>query len=155
MNETINNIYGLGIDFGTNSVRALVLDLMNGEEISSSVSNFKSGKEGILLDENDPHLARQFPGDYLESMEIAVKSTVDEAIANGYDMGNIVGIGVDTTGSTPIPVDRNVTPLALKSEFKDNLNAQSWLWKDHTSIKESIEITNLAVEICNLNRFFN
>jgi L-ribulokinase len=146
MSFDTKNYYGLGIDFGTNSVRALILDLMNGEELSSSVSNFKCGKNGILLSD-DPQLARQFPGDYLESMEIAVKAAVDSAVADGHNINNIVGIGVDTTGSTPIPVDRNVVPLALKDEFRENLNAQAWLWKDHTSIKESIEITKLASEI--------
>ncbi len=141
MNNKIKNIYGLGIDFGTNSVRALILDLITGEEISTSVSNFKSGKNGILLDDSNPQLARQSPGDYLESMEIAVKAAVDKAISDGYDINSVVGIGVDTTGSTPLPVDKNMQPLAFKDEFKNNLNAQAWLWKDHTSIEESIEIT--------------
>ena len=147
MNENMKNIYGLGIDFGTNSVRALILDLITGEEVSSFVSNFKSGKEGILLDDSDPQLARQFPGDYLESMEVAVKTATSKALVNKSYTGNIVGIGVDTTGSTPIPIDSNLTPLAFKEEFKNNLNAQSWLWKDHTSIQESNQITKLAAEI--------
>lgn len=147
MSLDTKNYYGLGIDFGTNSVRALILDLITGEEISSSVSNFKSGKEGILLSVTDPNLARQHPGDYLESMEIAVKATVDLAIVNNCNLNNIVGIGVDTTGSTPLPVDGNVQPLALSDKFKDNLNAQAWLWKDHTSIEESIKITKLAAKI--------
>ena len=141
------NIYGLGIDFGTNSVRALILDLLTGEEISTSISNYKSGDKGILIDKNDPQLARQFPGDYLESMQQAVKSAVDIALKNNYDLNNIVGIGVDTTGSTPIPVDKNLMPLAFNEKFKDNLNAQAWLWKDHTSIKESEQITELSAEI--------
>ncbi len=147
MNNKTKNTYGLGIDFGTNSVRALILDLITGEEISTSVSNFKSGKNGILLDDSNPQLARQSPGDYLESMEIAVKAAVDKAISDGYDINSVVGIGVDTTGSTPLPVDKNMQPLAFKDEFKNNLNAQAWLWKDHTSIEESIEITKLSTEI--------
>ena len=147
MSLDTKNYYGLGIDFGTNSVRALILDLITGEEIASSVSNFKSGKDGILLSDTDPNLARQHPGDYLESMEIAVKATVDLAIENNCNINNIVGIGVDTTGSTPLPVDENVQPLALSNKFKDNLNAQAWLWKDHTSIEESLKITKLASEI--------
>ncbi len=147
MSLDTKNYYGLGIDFGTNSVRALILNLLTGEEISTSVSNFKSGENGILLDDNDPQLARQFPGDYLESMEIAVKVAVYEAVSTGHNINDIVGIGVDTTGSTPIPVDSNLTPLAFKDEFKDNLNAQSWLWKDHTSTEESDEITKLSAEI--------
>ena len=139
--------YALGIDFGTNSVRSLVLDLITGEEVSTKVSNYQSGKNGILLDDKNPQLARQNPADYLESMELAVKPAVDEAVSKGCDLNNIVGIGVDTTGSTPLPVDKNVVPLAFNDKFKDNLNAQSWLWKDHTSIKESLEITKLAAEI--------
>lgn len=143
----MKNVYALGIDFGTNSVRALVLNLTNGEEISSSVSNYKSGDSGILLDENNPLVARQYPGDYLESMEIAVKETVSEAINRNISIDEIVGIGVDTTGSTPIPVDKNLVPLALSDEFKNNFNAQAWLWKDHSSIEESEEITKLSAEI--------
>ena len=147
MNEKENNFYSLGIDFGTNSVRALILELITGTEISSSVSNFKSGEHGILLDNNNPQLARQFPGDYLKSMETAVKSTINKAKEKGCNINNILGIGVDTTGSTPLPVDENLIPLAFRDEFKNNLNAQAWLWKDHTSIKESVEITKLAAEI--------
>ncbi|NOX65969.1 MAG: ribulokinase [Chlorobi bacterium] len=143
----MNDVYALGIDFGTNSVRALVLNLTNGEEISSSVSNYKNGNSGILLDENNPLVARQYPGDYLESMEIAVKAAVTEAIGKNISIDEIVGIGVDTTGSTPIPVDEDLVPLALKDEFKNNLNAQAWLWKDHSSIEESEKITELSAEI--------
>lgn len=143
----MNNVYALGIDFGTNSVRALVLNLSNGEEISSSVSNYKSGVNGILLDESNPLIARQYPGDYLESMRIAVKKAVDEAILNNVSADKILGIGIDTTGSTPIPVDHNLQPLAFKDEYKDNLNAQAWLWKDHSSIEESEKITDLASKI--------
>ncbi len=143
----MNNVYALGIDFGTNSVRALVLNLTNGEEISSSVSNYKSGENGILLDKNNPLVARQYPGDYLESMEIAVKEAVKQAVSKNISVNEIVGIGVDTTGSTPIPVDENLQPLAFNDEFKDNLNAQAWLWKDHSSIEESEEITQLSAEI--------
>lgn len=147
MNMTSNSFYGLGIDFGTNSVRALVLNLSNGIEISSSVSDYKSGTNGILLDDTDPLIARQYPGDYLESMELAVSKAVAQAVSKNINVENIVGIGVDTTGSTPLPVDEEINPLALKEEFKNNLNAQAWLWKDHSSIKESEEITQLAAEI--------
>ncbi len=147
MSEKESNIYGLGVDFGTNSVRALILNLLNGKEIASSVSNYQSGDKGILLDKNNSQLARQFPGDYLESMEIAVKSAVNKVTENGFDLENIVGIGVDTTGSTPIPVDENLIPLAFQNKFRNNPNAQAWLWKDHTSIIESEEITKLAAVI--------
>jgi len=147
MENVKKNTYGLGIDFGTNSVRALILNLITGEEIASTVANYKSGEKGILLDKNNPNVARQFPGDYLESMELAVRATVNNAIENGHNVNNIVGIGIDATGSTPIPVDENLVPIAFKENFKNNLNAQAWLWKDHTSIKESEQITKLAAEI--------
>ena len=147
MNNNLDGFFALGIDFGTNSVRALVLNLTNGKEVSSSVSNFKSGNRGILLDENNPLVARQYPGDYLESMGTAVQETVSEAISQNIPIDKIVGIGVDTTGSTPIPVDENLIPLAFKDKFKENLNAQAWLWKDHTSIEESEKITKLSSDI--------
>ncbi len=142
-----SNVYALGIDFGTNSVRALILNLVNGEEISSSVANYKSGNSGILLDEQNSLVARQSPSDYLESMQIAVKESVTKAIDKNIPVNKIVGIGVDATGSTPIPVDDNLQPLAFQEEFKNNLNAQAWLWKDHSSIEESEIITELSAEI--------
>ncbi|MCP5557017.1 MAG: ribulokinase [Verrucomicrobiaceae bacterium] len=141
--------YALGIDYGTNSCRSLLVDLSNGAEVGSTVFNYPSGEMGILLDPSDPHVARQNPRDYLAGLEAVITGALSQAAAavSGFSGDQVVGIGIDTTGSTPIPVNREGTPLGLLPEFKDNLNAQVWLWKDHTGYAEAVEITALAQEM--------
>ncbi len=140
-------VYTLGIDYGTNSVRALVVDCATGEEWGSAVVNYPSGHQGVLLDENNHHLARQNPADYLYGLEKSVREALAEAAKKpGFSAGNIIGIGVDTTGSSPLPVDAHNVPLALDPKFAGNLSAQCWLWKDHTSHVEAAEITHLAAK---------
>lgn len=141
--------YALGIDYGTNSCRSLLIDLENGAEIGSSVFNYPSGEMGVLLDPKNPHVARQNPQDYLDGFVTITRGALEQAAANvpGFDPALVVGIGIDTTGSTPIPVNREGTPLGLLPEFKDNLNAMVWLWKDHTGYAEAAEITALANEM--------
>jgi L-ribulokinase len=139
--------YAIGVDYGTNSVRALVVDIASGEEIATAVFDYPSGEAGILLDPADPNLARQNPADYIEGFYRSVSSAVREASEQaGFDPQGVVGIGVDTTGSTPIPVDKNGVALATLDEFKNNLAAHAWLWKDHTSHAEAQEITRAAAE---------
>ena len=139
--------FSIGLDFGTNSVRALVADVHSGEEVGVSVFAYPSGDRGILLDARDPDLARQHPGDYLEGLEQCVRDALEVAAdATDLEGSQVVGIGVDTTGSTPMPVDENGSPLALGDVFRENLSAQAWLWKDHTSHAEAAEITRKAQE---------
>ena len=140
--------YTLGIDYGTNSVRALVVRCADGAELGTCVVEYPSGHQGVLLDPRDHHLARQHPGDYLYGLERSVKGALAAAKkTKGFSAGRVVGIGVDTTGSSPIPVDARNVPLALQPKWAKNLNAQCWLWKDHTSHREAAEITRLAAEI--------
>jgi L-ribulokinase len=139
--------YSIGVDYGTNSVRALVVDTANGAEIATHVYDYPSGTAGVLLDPKDPHVARQNPADYVEGFYTSVRRAVAAAKRKaGFKPENVVGIGVDTTGSTPIPVDRDGTPLAMKAKFKKNLAAQAWLWKDHTGYEEAAEITAKAAK---------
>jgi len=139
--------YSIGVDYGTNSVRALVVDTANGAEIATHVYDYPSGTAGVLLDPKDPHVARQNPADYIEGFYTSVRRAVAAAKRKaGFKPENVVGIGVDTTGSTPIPVDRDGTPLAMKAKFKKNLAAQAWLWKDHTGYEEAAEITAKAAK---------
>ena len=133
----------IGLDFGTNSVRALVVDVASGEEISSSVWNYTHGEEGVVLDRSDPHLARQHPADYVAGTQASICEAMAQAEAS-VSREEIIGIGVDTTGSTPIPVDERGEPLAFRDEFHDEPGALAWLWKDHTSHGEAEEITELA-----------
>ena len=138
-------MFTLGLDYGTNSVRALIVRCSDGAEFGSSVVNYPSGQEGVLLDARDHNLARQHPGDYLFGLEKSVKAALAAAKKKrGFVAEKIVGIGVDTTGSSPIPVDENNRPLALSAKWKRNLHAQCWLWKDHTSVAEAARITELA-----------
>ena len=137
--------FSIGVDYGTNSVRALIVDVATGEEVATHVFHYPSGEAGILLDPKDPNLARQNPADYIEGFYKSVKAAVRAAgKVKGFGPENVVGIGVDTTGSTPIPVDKSGMPLAMQPKFQKNLAAQAWLWKDHTSHAEASEITAAA-----------
>lgn len=140
--------YTLGLDFGTNSVRALIVDVKTGREIGTAVHDYISGEAGIILDDRDPNLARQDPAEYVKGLAIAVRRAAAAArrADRRFNPKNIIGIGVDTTGSTPLPVDREGTPLAVKKEFRKNPNAMAWLWKDHTAHVEAAEITALAAK---------
>jgi L-ribulokinase len=137
--------FTLGIDYGTNSVRALVVRSADGAELGTCVIDYPSGRQGILLDPKDHHLARQHPGDYLAGLEKSVKGALAAAERRrGFEAAGIVGIGVDTTGSSPIPVDKSNRPLALDKKWRKHLAAQCWLWKDHTGWREAARITELA-----------
>src|SRR4051812_14239407 len=95
----------LGIDYGTNSVRALLVDVSNGRELATCVVDYPSGKQGILLDARDANLARQHPGDYLFSLERSVRGALKQASRDpAFSAQDVIGIGVDTTGSSPLPV---------------------------------------------------
>ncbi len=136
----------IGLDYGTNSVRCLVVDTANGNELGTAVWNYATGDKGIILDKSDHNVARQNPADYLKGLEVTIKQALKLAAKadKRFSPDQIVGIGVDTTGSTPIPVDENGTPLAMLPQFKKNPNAAVWLWKDHTGYAEAAEITELA-----------
>ncbi|NQU41632.1 MAG: ribulokinase [Lentisphaerae bacterium] len=136
--------YSIGLDFGTNSVRAVVVDVADGAIVGGSVFNYPHGDMGVVTDPADPNLARQHPADYLAGIEQTVTAALMDA---GDDVAaRVVGIGVDTTGSTPIPVDGSGEALALHDRFCDNPNAMGWLWKDHTAYREAAEITAAAGE---------
>ncbi|HEY3398812.1 MAG TPA: ribulokinase [Armatimonadota bacterium] len=137
--------YSLGLDYGTNSVRALLVDIRTGAEIAGKVHDYQRGEQGILTDPANPHVARQHPLDYLEGLECAVTGALQAAAAvPGFSAELVIGLGVDTTGSTPLPVDRAGVPLALHPEFAADLNALAWLWKDHSSVAEAAQITAAA-----------
>lgn len=140
--------YSLGIDFGTNSARVLIVDCEDGAAIAVSSADYPSGEQGILLDPADHNLARQNPSDYFSCLIQSVKWAVAQAQEHpDFAPEKIIGIGVDTTGSSPLPVDSFNCALAVKPEWQHNLSAQCWLWKDHTSYREAQEITKLAAAI--------
>jgi len=138
--------YAIGLDFGTNSCRSLIVDLSDGIELASHVFPYPSGKDGILLDPKEPNLARQNPQDYIEGTKETITSAILKAKKENseFDAENIIGIGIDTTGSSPMPVNSEGKPLCFLPEFENNLNAMVWLWKDHTGHPEAAQITELA-----------
>src|SRR3954470_7143120 len=106
--------YTIGLDYGTNSVRALIVNTASGKEVGTAVSQYEHGDAGVILS-RDPNLARQHPADYLKAGEVAIKKGLADAQKNarGFRAEQVVGLGVDTTGSTPLPVDANGHALAL------------------------------------------
>ncbi|MDP2483769.1 MAG: ribulokinase [Candidatus Palauibacterales bacterium] len=135
----------IGIDFGTGSVRAVVVRCADGRPIGTSIFSYPTGADGVLLDPGRPHLARQHPGDYLEGLAASVGGALGEAEREpGFSRRQVIGIGADTTGSTPLPVDARNRPLALDDRWRDDLAAQAWLWKDHTAAEEAAAITETA-----------
>jgi L-ribulokinase len=137
--------FTIGVDFGTNSARAVVVDCADGSTLGAAVFDYASGTEGVLLDPRDPHLARQNPADYLQALEQSVRGALAQADTRpGFSRDRVIGIGADTTGSTPLPVDAANRPLALAPRWRDSLAAQAWLWKDHTAAAEAAGITATA-----------
>lgn len=137
--------FSMGADFGSNSVRVVIVNLENGDIAGIGELLYPSGDRGVHTDPKNHHLARQSPAAYLKALVSAGNDAVQEA-ANyaDFSVDKIVGLGVDTTGSTPIPVDAEMTALSDRPEFKDNLNAYAWMWKDHTSMEEAEIITEKA-----------
>ncbi len=131
----------IGLDFGTDSCRAVVVNTANGEILGDSVVNYSRWGTGKYC-EPGKNQFRQHPADYLEAMEEAITDVLFRV--TGEVRKNIRGISAATTGSTVAPVDKEGVPLALSGEFKDNPNAMFSLWKDHTAIDEANEINKLA-----------
>jgi len=133
--------YVIGVDYGTDSVRTIVVDTKNGEEITSSIFYYPRWKAQKFCNATNNQF-RQHPADYLEGLSYTIKDCLSKV---GTEIAqNIKGISVDTTGSTPVAVDKTGTPLALLPAFEQNPNAMFVLWKDHTSINEAKEINNHA-----------
>jgi L-ribulokinase len=137
--------YTIGLDYGTNSVRALIVDTKDGREIAAAIWVYEHGHQGVILDK-DPNVARQHPADYLKGAELTIREALASAAkaVPGFSPDQVVGIGTDTTGSTPMPVDADGVPLALDPRYAENPAAMAWLWKDHTGWAEAAEITELA-----------
>jgi L-ribulokinase len=137
--------YTIGLDYGTNSVRALIVNVTNGAEVAAAVWGYSHGTQGVILS-RDPNLARQHPADYLKGAEITIQQALATAkkTVKGFNASQVIGIGVDTTGSTPLPVGKDGQPLVFQKKFAHNPAAMAWLWKDHTGIAEAAEITTLA-----------
>jgi len=131
----------IGVDFGTDTIRTVIINTADGSEVSSAVAKYPRWSEKLYCDPASNQF-RQHPLDYIEGLETTIKRSLEEAPAG--TAGQVVGLSVDTTGSTPVAVDSRGTPLALLEGFKDNPNAMFVLWKDHTAVAEAEEINEKA-----------
>ena len=137
--------FGLGLDHGTSSCRALLVDLDTGTEVAEAVHVYEGGEAGVWMSADDPDVARQDPRDHLRGLEATASAVLAQAREDlpGFDPASVVGIGVATTGSTPLPLDRDGQPLA---STRSDLAALAWLWKDHSAHEEAAAITRAAHE---------
>jgi L-ribulokinase len=131
----------MGIDYGTDSVRAVIVNAVTGEEEASEVAHYKRWAKGSYCNPAKNQF-RQHPLDYVEGLETCVKGALAQLPPGAAEQ--VVGLGIATTGSTPCAVDRHGRPLALSAEFNENPNAMFILWKDHTAVKEAAEINHAA-----------
>ena len=131
------NNFVIGVDYGTDSVRSIIVNAANGEEIASSVFYYPRWKDGLFCDAAKNQF-RQHPKDYMEGLEQTIKECLSKA--GNIVSQNIRAISIDTTGSSPVAVDETGTPLALTPGFENNPNAMFVLWKDHTSVNEAAQI---------------
>jgi L-ribulokinase len=140
--------YAIGLDYGTNSVRALLVDVSNGAEIAASVWNYAHGTQGVILG-RDPTLARQHPADYLEGAQTTIQAVLETARQTRADFApeQVIGIGVDTTGSTPLPVDESGSPLAFQEAFATIPTRSRGCGKTTQASTKRARITELARQI--------
>src|SRR3989339_66436 len=133
----------IGVDYGTDSVRSIIVNTTTGEEIATAVHHYARWKKGLYCNAAES-VFRQHPLDYVEGLTETITNCLKQV--GKLVAENIVAIGVDTTGSTPVAVDATGTPLALKEAFAENPNAMFVLWKDHTSVREAAEINQHATK---------
>lgn len=112
-------LHTIGLDYGTHSCRCVIVNVANGEDIGTAIHEYETGDHGIVLDTRDHNVARQYPADYVTAIEVTIKKAIAAAkkMYKKFKAESIIGIGVDTTGSTPLPVDHNGVPLAMLKEF--------------------------------------
>jgi len=137
--------FALGLHFATNGVHGLIVDAATGEAVGAAETVYPNGVDGVILDDGDPDLARQFPDDYRWALAKCVKAALKRAARRKrFKAKRVIGIGVCATGSTPLPVDVNCQPWADETIFQDEPNAYAWLWRDRTSQAEAEQITELV-----------
>ncbi len=139
--------YTIGLDFGTLSVRALMVEVSTGEEIATAVYEYPHGVMSEKLPSGQPLpplFALQHPQDYLDGMTETIKKVMEES---GVDANEVIGIGVDFTSCTTLPIKEDGTPLCFIPEFSTNPHAFVKMWKHHSPVKETERINAIAEEI--------
>ena len=136
-----NEAWVIGVDYGTDSVRSVIVNAHNGMEIASSMFYYPRWKDGLYCNPAANQF-RQHPKDYIEGLEQSIKKCM--AMAGPSAASFIKAIAIDTTGSSPVAVNKSGTPLSLLPEFEQNPNAMFVLWKDHTAVKEAAAINEHA-----------
>jgi L-ribulokinase len=134
----------IGVDYGTDSVRSVIVDTHNGKELASSIFHYPRWRDGLYCNASQNQF-RQHPLDYVEGLEHTIKSCIKMA-GDASVAAAIKAISIDTTGSTPVAVNEQGVPLALVPGFENNPNAMFVLWKDHTAIKEAAELNHHATK---------
>ncbi|WP_428329204.1 ribulokinase [Mucilaginibacter sp.] len=137
-------LFVIGVDYGTDSVRSVIVDTRNGRELASSVFHYPRWKEGLYCNAAQNQF-RQHPLDYIEGLDFTIKDCIKKA-GGAHVASRVVAISVDTTGSTPVAVNEHGTPLALTPGFENDPNAMFVLWKDHTAVKEAAAINTHATK---------
>ncbi len=138
-----NDQFVIGVDYGTDSVRSVIINALDGNEIASSIFTYPRWRDGLYCNAAENQF-RQHPLDYTEGLEQTIKACLKKA--GDHAVKAIKGISVDTTGSTPVTVNKSGIPLSLTTGFENNPNAMFILWKDHTSIKEAAQINEHAAK---------
>ncbi|MEO7311395.1 MAG: ribulokinase [Chitinophagaceae bacterium] len=140
---TTDSSYVIGVDYGSDSVRSIIVNTADGAEVAASIFYYPRWQNGLYCNASQNQF-RQHPLDYIEGLEFTIKDCLKNA---GPEIAaRVKGISVDTTGSTPVAVDSSGTPLALKPGFENNPNAMFVLWKDHTSVPEAAELNQHATK---------
>jgi L-ribulokinase len=135
--------YVIGVDYGTDSVRSVIVDTANGTEVSAAVFYYPRWRDGLYCDAAKSQF-RQHPQDYIDGLEATIKACLRDAGAGVAE--HVKAISVDTTGSSPVAVNRQGIPLALLPEHAANPNAMFVLWKDHTAVREAAAINAHAAK---------
>ena len=139
----MKDAFVIGVDYGTDSVRSVIVNTRSGEEIVSAIYYYPRWRDGLFCNASLNQF-RQHPLDYVEGLETTIKECLQKAGA--AVAAGIKGISIDTTGSTPVAVDATGTPLALLPGFENNPNAMFVLWKDHTAVTEAAELNEHATK---------
>ena len=136
--------YVIGIDYGTLSGRCLLVDVESGAEIAEAVMEYPHGVMDCALPNRTPlppDYALQHPKDYLDVLRVTIRDVLKKA---SIPAETVVGIGIDFTASTPLPIDEQGTPLCMHTEFEKEPHAYVKLWKHHAAQAEADEINTLA-----------